>query len=101
MRLALAWRLRTPAASQRAAQRLVQALHSSAVRRHRAHSRESDAFDALVTAFALERQVAELDIVSDRSGQWTERVGEWEGWVGSDRGCYRVGWGGSRGNRRA
>ena len=64
-RLALMWRLRSPAASQRAAHGMFSALHSSVTRRHRGHEKATAGLEALAMAFTLERRAAELSILSD------------------------------------
>jgi hypothetical protein len=95
-RLALAWRQRTPSDARVAAPRLVSALHASSVCRHREHEGEAWRLDALVTAFALERRAAELDVLGDG---WVDGwVSRWRVLLGlSDRlrtslfcthGCY-------------
>lgn len=64
-RLALAWRVRSPAAAKQAAGPLVQALHASSLQRQRSHVQEEGALKALATAFTLERRAAELDLLGD------------------------------------
>ena len=64
-RLALAWRVRSPAAAKQAAGPLVQALHASSLQRQRSQVQEEGALKALATAFTLERRAAELDLLGD------------------------------------
>lgn len=63
LRRALAWRLRTPPAAHQAALHLMHALHCTSARRHRGNQQQTESFDVLLTAFALEHQAAQLNII--------------------------------------